>query len=201
MRSFQWVTIKTSIATLLGRCPPPTAEPPGKPELSKTSASAALPDNASHGENAADFVTVPPGHKIVVVHASELGAIGRAESGVWIAQMGKHELNQQLLDSIKKLASQIDKAVLIWIVAPEFIEALSDQKAFLSEFAAIVEASKGRVGHSAVFPHALLEHEIFIQRVRALGIAVHGSADDGACFVEVHRPDGIVVGMPGREYK
>ncbi len=201
MRAFKWVTIKTSIAALLGRRPPPTAEALRKPEFSKTSGSAAMPDEAIHGESPTDFITVPPGHKIVVFHASESAAIGRAESGVWVAQMGKRELNQRVLDSIKKLASQLDKAVVIWIVAPEFIESLTDQKAFQSEFADIVDASKGRVAHSVVFPHALLEHEVFIQRVRELGIAVYASADDGACFVEVHRPDGIVVGMPGREYK
>jgi hypothetical protein len=80
------------------------------------------------------------------------------------------------------------------------LTALQDVDAFLVRIRAIVAESKGKVGHCAVFAKEAAERTDVMAALKQLGVGVHYSAPDGACFVEVHRPEGIIVGMPGKRF-
>ncbi len=170
---------------------PPRTEPAPSKKADMTHSTS--PDANDNGES----VTVPPGHKVVVVHATENAALARCESGIWIAQMGTGVDHRSVLDELKKLAKDDQQQNVIWIMPPEFLDTLADQASFMSEVASIVKSSQGKIGHTAVLPRASAKHKSVMAQLRDFGIGVHYSADDGACFVEVHKPDGIVVGMPG----
>ena len=90
---------------------------------------------------------------------------------------------------------------VIWIIQAEFLAAALDVDGFLARVRAIVAASKDKVGHCAVFAKEAAQRIDIMAALKQIGLGVHYSAPDGACFVEVHRPDGIVVGMPGKPFE
>ena len=47
------------------------------------------------------MVTVPPGHKVVVVHPTPKAYLGRGESGVWIADLG---MGSDFADVVSRVA-------------------------------------------------------------------------------------------------
>ena len=125
-------------------------------------------------------VTVPPGYKVVVVHASTEAALSKSESGYWIAQMGNAGGEQSVLAELKTL---------------------NDPAQFVTAVDSLVKDSGGSFGFTAVVPGASAEHEPMMARLQAVGVGVHYAADDGACFVEVYKPEGIVVGIPGAAFQ
>jgi hypothetical protein len=143
-----------------------------------------------------DTVTVPPDHKVVVVHPAARSYFGRTESGVWIAELGAESDFTDVLSRVGQISMAGQKASIIWILQPCVLES-SDFNSLLNTLAAIVQQSRGVVGHCVVVPHATELHVAQMRRLRQSGAGVHYSAADGACFVEVHKPDGIVVGLPG----
>jgi hypothetical protein len=147
-----------------------------------------------------DTVTVPPGHKVVVVHPAPKAYLGCGESGVWIADLGAASDFADVVSRVAQMSVAGQQASIIWILQPCVLESAAAFDALISTLTAIVAQSRGIVGHCAVVPHATKQHASQMRRLRQSGVGVHYSAEDGACFVEVHKPDGIVVGMPGRAF-
>jgi len=146
-------------------------------------------------------VTVPPGYKVVVAHASTEAALSKSESGYWIAQMGNAGGEQSVLAELKTLTATGRPANVIWIIPTQFLKTLNDPAQFVTAVDSLVKDSGGSFGFTAVVPGASAEHEPMMARLQAVGVGVHYAADDGACFVEVHKPEGIVVGMPGAAFQ
>ena len=71
-------------------------------------------------------VTVPPGYKVVVVHASTEAALSKSESGYWIAQMGNAGGEQSVLAELKTLTATGRPANVIWIIPTQFLKTLND---------------------------------------------------------------------------
>jgi hypothetical protein len=147
-----------------------------------------------------DTVTVPPGHRVVVVLPAPTAYFGRAESGVWIADLGAASDFGDVLSHVAKLSAAGQHASVIWILQPWVFESAAAFDALLDALTSIVQQSRGIVGHCAVVPHATEQLAPQMRRLVQSGVRVHHSAGDGACFVEVHKPEGIVVGMPGRAF-
>ena len=140
---------------------------------------------------------VPPGHKVNVLHPSSKTCFARTESGVVIAQLGS---GAEALDVVARAALLIPRgkpAFLVWILQPAMLDSATLFDRFLSDFTLLVERSRGTLDHCAVVPYANELHRIQMKRLADLGISVHHAAANGACFVEIHRPDGIVIGIPG----
>jgi hypothetical protein len=87
--------------------------------------------------------------------------------------------------------------MMVWILQEALLERITDWDRFVADLEQVVPQPINRFGHCAVLVLKAAHRQELIHRLRGIAIGVHGSADDGACFVEVHRPDGIVVGMPG----
>jgi hypothetical protein len=147
-----------------------------------------------------NYVKVPPGHKVVMIYPVEHHYIHKYESGFYVADIGRSGDYEGVFTALRALAASGGKANVIWIIQGNFLDALEDRDAFLREMKSLVDQSKGRMGHCAVFAYAKVNHEPIMKQVKELGVGVHYSAEDGACFVEVHKPEGIVVGIPGRAY-
>src|SRR3954470_1447170 len=141
-------------------------------------------------------VTVPPGHKVVVVHPTPKAYFARAESGVWIADLGATSDFADVVARVAQMSAAAQQASVIWIMQPCVLDSAAAFDSFISTLTALVQQSRGIVGHCVVVPHATEEHTSQMRRLRQTGVGVHYSSEDGACFVEVHKPDGIVIGMP-----
>lgn len=144
-----------------------------------------------------DTVVVPPGHKVIVVKPTAAARVGAVPSGLVIVDYGQggdwRQVNAQL-DAA--MAERSASAVVI--LQDDMIESLKGQGE-LDEFIAYWKAQKAG-GRSAVWVlplHASAQASV-IALIRGAGFGVHASAPDGACFVEVHKPDrSITIGMPG----
>jgi hypothetical protein len=147
-----------------------------------------------------DTVTVPPGHKVVVVYPTEKAYFGRCESGVWVADLGIACDFVDVVSHFTQMSIAGQQASVIWILQPCLLESAAAFDSLIGALTIIAQQSCGIVGHCAVVPHATKLHAPQMKRLRLSGLGVHYSAEDGACFVEVHKPDGIVVGMPGRAF-
>ena len=147
-----------------------------------------------------DTIVVPEGHKVIVIGPSSRPFLARADSGWFVLNFGDGKDLVTALESIEDAVERRDKLNVIWILQREFLDALQDLKSFLARVGAIVSASHGRIGHVAVFATKAADRVEIMNSFRQLGLGVHYSAPDGACFVEVHRPDGIVVGMAGKAF-
>jgi hypothetical protein len=145
-------------------------------------------------------VIVPQGHKVVVIGPSAKPFLARTASGTWILNFGDgHDLVRGL-DAVEDFIRKADKQSVIWILQAEFLDTLQDVDGFLARVRAIAATSRGKVGHCAVFAMRAAQRTDIMLAFSQLGFGVHHSAPDGACFVEVHRPDGIVAGMPGKAF-
>jgi hypothetical protein len=147
-----------------------------------------------------DEVVVPEGHKVVVFRPAAKPFLARAQSGLWILNFGDGSDCDRALDAIDEFVARADKQSVIWILQADFFKSLRDLDGFLERVRTVVTRSRGTVGHCAVFATEASRRTDVMQAFGQLGLGVHYSAPDGACFVEVHRPDGIVVGMPGRAF-
>lgn len=146
-----------------------------------------------------DFVTVPPGHKVVVVHPVLSPSIGRGESGVVIVDLGAGSDFEPVASAAGRFVVAAQQAAMIWILQEALLARVADWNQVVARLEQVVCQPGSGVAHCVVLGHEAARRLDLIQRLKDLGMDVHGSDDDGACFVEVHRPDGIVVGMPGPE--
>jgi hypothetical protein len=141
---------------------------------------------------------IPEGHKVVIIGPSPKPFLAQAESGTWILNFGDGQDLTGALDAVEDFVGRVEKQYVVWILQAEFLDALKDVDGFLARIRAIAALSRDKVGHCAVFAKEAGRRTDIMVSLRQIGLAVHFSAPDGACFVEVHRPDGIVVGMPGK---
>ena len=147
-----------------------------------------------------DKVIVPEGHKVVVIGPSAKPFLAQGESGIWILNFGDGKDLDGALEAVEAFVEKANKQSVIWILQAEFLDLLRDVGGFLARVRAIVVTSRGKVGHCAVFAMKAAERTDIMQVFSQIGLGVHYSDPDGACFVEVHRPDGIVVGMAGKAF-
>ena len=146
---------------------------------------------------ASDNVVVPPGHKVIVIKPTAVAHVAVAPSGALVVDYGKNG-NWQYTNSQFEAAHAKRAASAVVILQREMIDKLS-QANELGQFIAYWKAAKEK-GVSAVWvlPLRASEQSSVINSIQGAGYGVHASAPDGACFVEVHKPDGsITVGMPG----
>jgi hypothetical protein len=88
---------------------------------------------------------------------------------------------------------------VVWIMPANILPAFNNAPALLTQLANLVTAAP-HISHLAVFPGSspLLDHVMAL--FRSVGVNTQRGAPDGACYAEVHKPDGsIVVGIPGPE--
>src|SRR6267142_2227666 len=129
-----------------------------------------------------DMVTVPPGHKVVVVHPAPKAYFARAESGVWIADLGAASDFADVISRVAQLSAARQQASVIWILQPWVLESVAVFDSLTGTLTTMVQQSGGIVGHCAVVPHATEQHAPPMRRLRQSGVGVHYAAEDGACF-------------------
>ncbi|HEV2668400.1 MAG TPA: hypothetical protein VG324_26015 [Blastocatellia bacterium] len=144
------------------------------------------------------FVQVPPGHKVVVIHPSPKAQIGLTESKLVILDFGTSGDWQTMLADIEAGLSSGTFPSTVTILQLPMIERL-DAAGELSAFIARWQSAR-QSGWNAVWvlPNEASTRNDVVDLLKNAGFGAHGSAEDGACFVEVHKPDGtITIGMPG----
>jgi hypothetical protein len=97
------------------------------------------------------------------------------------------------------VASVTERRSVLWLMPASILSAFHSAPELLEQVASLVAAAP-LVSHLAVFP----DESPFLDQVMAsfnrAGVQTQRGAPDGACYVEVHKPDGtIVVGIPGPE--
>lgn len=145
-----------------------------------------------------EFVRVPPGHKVVVIHPSPLPQMGVAESKLVVLDFGASGDWRTMLAKVEAglLGGAFPTTITIlqWAMIDRLVTAGE-----LSAFVAGWQSAKQK-GWNAVWilPNKASECDVVVDLLTNAGFGVHGSTEDGACFVEVHKPDGtITVGMAG----
>ena len=142
-------------------------------------------------------VRVPPGHKVVVIHPVADPQITQLESSFvvdfglnanWRSVVGTLE-DALSLGEIPSTVAILQRAML------DNLQALAEVGEFIEAFTRLRARGWMAVW---VFPNEAADRTEVVVQLQAAGFGVHGSAPDGACFVEVHKPDGtITVGMAG----
>lgn len=146
---------------------------------------------------ATDTVVVPPGHKIIVIMPTVTAHVAVASSGLVIVDYGEssdwRQTNSQLEAVLAK--HSVPTVVIFQSAMIDELTRLNE----LSEFFSYWKASRAEGIEAAwVLPLRAAERTFIISSIRDAGYGVHASAPDGACFVEVHKPDGsIIIAMPG----
>lgn len=145
------------------------------------------------------MVTVPPGHRVVVIHPAPAANLGCCESGVWIAELGANCDFSAVVSSVAELASTGRQAYVIWIIQTSVLNSARNFDSLIGSLAEIVQSSRGIISHSAFVPRSTGRDTVQVRQLIRAGVHVYEWAEDGSCFVEVHKPDGtIVIGMAGR---
>jgi tetratricopeptide (TPR) repeat protein len=141
---------------------------------------------------------VPEGHKVVTVHPTRTPRFGRAESGVWIADLGDGTGDlEEVIGRVMYMAVEGKPAFVVWILQPTVLRSPIIFDNFLAVFDTFVHQWRGTVEHCVVVSRGDDRDRVQMKRLADLGVSVHHSAEDGECFVEVHKPDRIVIGVPG----
>lgn len=141
-----------------------------------------------------ESVVVPPDHKVITYSASPEPSLFRSESGYWILQCGDGRDPRWAIESVERFAATADGVNVIWIIDVRFLQSIESAD-FARRAAVVAERSRPRMGHTAVFSREC-DPEV-MGALQDAGFGVHLTGPDDLCFVEVHRPDGIVAGMPG----
>lgn len=146
---------------------------------------------------APDPFTVPEGHQVVVVHPSDRPRMGRLQSGIVIVDYGNGENWRSVHTRLDETWAKRAASTLV-ILQESAIRHLRENDDFVQFFSDWERRIDGRASTVWVLPLLASSDAETIARIRTLGNGLHASAADGACFVEVQKPDGtIVVGMPG----
>jgi len=176
----------------------PHAEP-GKP-ASQPAAASSSPKavSASPAASPPAMVTVPEGQKVVVVRAAPRENIGMLESGLLVVDFGAAGSWKNLTSAIEKRAKQGDLPSLIVILQLTMIAELKARGELDAFFDFWARAHSTGARAVWVLPLGAKSDQQVVALIKKAGFTAHASADDGACFVEVHKPDGsITIGMPG----
>ena len=144
-----------------------------------------------------DTVTIPEGHQIVVVHPSDRPCMGQLQCGILVVDYGNGEDWQLVHLQLDGLWAERTATTLV-VLQNGMIEILHRSGQFTTFFSDWKRRADSEISTLWVLPLSAAENMNAIAEIRGIGCAVHASAPDGACFVEVHKPDGsITVGMPG----
>jgi len=152
-----------------------------------------------------DTVVIPEGHEVVVVSGGASPALSKMDSGVWIADFGaKPEFTDldMLINQVKDILKNENEGLILWIIQKGLITLLtndSKKNYLITRFHKI--QSNRKFSNVAIFQPEASKNIELMSQVYEIGFGVHFSAPDGACFIEVHKPEGIVVGMCGDAFK
>jgi hypothetical protein len=153
-------------------------------------------------------VTVPPGHKIVVVHPSPQAAFSQTESGVWIADFGSDREYERVFSIVQRRLQEAPDSSIIWVIQESVVSAVVPATPILSAWLHRfhqVKSARGvhaEQGDIAVISPSSTNAQVLMLLLASLGVGIHQPApQDGSVFVEVHKPEGIVVGMPGPAFE
>lgn len=150
-------------------------------------------------------IHVPPGHEVFVFSPVSESHIVQTNSGAWLIDLGSVFVDTltsllPLFEKAKTLAERDRNSSFIWILQESYLAQLPKLKTLYSCFENMLCQMKDTHSHSVVFPLSVPERFSFMQELLELGIGVHFSGPDQACFVEVTGPSDIVAGMPGRAF-
>ncbi len=146
-------------------------------------------------------VVLPAGHRVVVIEPTPAPYFAQCESGVWIAELGGGEPLDEIMAQMREaLGGGFQRMAVIWILQPIVLERPGGFDAVVAALHSILSRSRNFISHSAVVPYATERHLPMMRRLKEIGMEVHYSGPHGECFIEVHKPDGIVVAWPGRAF-
>lgn len=142
---------------------------------------------------------VPPGHRVVVIYPSPNPFFIPTESGPIMLNFGLVDHVPSELTKFAEWAGSVkEKQSVVWLMPADILPAFDDAPALLAEIASLVAAAP-HISHLAIFPGSsspLLER--VMESLSGVGVNTQRGAPDGACYLELHKPDGsIVVGIPG----
>ncbi len=146
-----------------------------------------------------DTAVVPEGHRVVVIHPCDHSHVFVSESGLIILDLGKIMDLDSVFSKLEEIHSKIPNSIL-WIIQDELL--LDAEKRIQTEMLlqkVVAEKAKyNHVSQIAVFPLDAGKRVALMSQFKEMNFGVHHSAEDGACFVEVHKPNNeITVGFPG----
>jgi hypothetical protein len=152
------------------------------------------------------MVRVPPGHKVVVIYPSGQTEFLRLESGLRIADFGPTAEYRELFDIVERNLRLAPGTSIIWYLHREAVLHWASDDALLAGFLRRffqVSQLRGTAegGDVAVVPDCGPPAKAMMALLKSLGVGVHLPGPEGQILVEVHRPDGIVVGMPGPAFQ
>jgi len=148
-----------------------------------------------------DVLVVPPGHKLAVAHPPEKPYVARSESGIWLAGVPVLRQIELVASEVLQIEARGQRERLVWILCATGFEPIDLVEQLVSVLSGVALQTKARLVHSLVVPHARLRHYYLMKRISDIGFQVHTSHEDGACFIEVHKPSGIVAGMAGKAFE
>lgn len=148
-----------------------------------------------------EMIAVPPDHKVMVLRPSDKPFVTRSESGVWLASIPSPSLVALVTRAVLELETKASREWVVWVISLSGFEPLDVQDQIVTLLSSAVSETAGRLTHTAVIPYARSRHYPMMKRLSAAGFGVHTSHEDGACFIEVHKPNGIAVGMAGKAFE
>jgi hypothetical protein len=155
-----------------------------------------------------NYITVPPGHKVVVFDHSRQAVFSQTESGFWIADFGLDKEYERVFSIVQRRLQEAPDSSIIWVIQESVVSAVVPATPILSAWLHRfhqVKSARGvhaEQGDTAVISPSSTNAQVLMLLLASLGIGIHQPApQDGSVFVEVHRPDGIVAGMPGPAFK
>lgn len=152
------------------------------------------------------MVKVPEGHKVVTVGPGPEPCVARIESGAVIADFGPQLASAAVFDAVERRLREQPQVMVVWVIGAPALSLLLRElpllASWLRRFHAVSSLrGPGVRGDVVVVPaSAGPQARALMALLWALDIGAHESAPDGVAFIEVHRPDGITVGMAGSAY-
>lgn len=142
-------------------------------------------------------VTIPEGHQIIVVHPSDVARIGQLQCGILVVDYGNDGDWNSINMKLDEICPGRTTSTLV-VLQKGLIESLRRSNQVTTFFSDWKRRASSEISTLWVLPLKAAEHADVIAEIHGIGCAAHASAPDGACFVEVHKPDGaITIGMPG----
>jgi hypothetical protein len=142
-------------------------------------------------------VTIPEGHQIIVVHPSDVARIGQLQCGILVVDYGNDGDWNSINLKLDEVWPGRTTSTLV-VLQKGLIESLRRSNQITTFFSDWKRRASSKMSTLWVLPLKAAEDANVIAEIHEIGCSVHASAPDGACFVEVHKPDGsITIGMPG----
>lgn len=146
-------------------------------------------------------VKVPPGHKVVVMSPTARSAFVRLESGLRLAEFGQTLEYRSLFDAAERDLRLAPGLSIVWSLQERPVMGWTSDESLLADwlwrFHQVRQIRGTEAGDVAVVPDFGPPARAMMALLASLKIGVHLPGPKGEILVEVHRPDGIVIGMPG----